>query len=75
MGTLAGVFFMSVMKNGIVLFGIPSLWERAAVGLMIVVSVKIDLILEQRTVRRQQLQLSRQRDAAWEAKKREGAVK
>ncbi len=70
-GTLAGVFFMSVMKNGIVLFGIPSLWERAAVGLMIIVSVKVDLLLEQRTIKRQRRQLSRQRDAAWEMRKRE----
>ena len=70
-GTLAGVLFMSVMKNGIVLLGIPSLWERAAVGLLIILSVKVDLMLEQNTLRRQQLQLSRQRDAAWAAK-REG---
>lgn len=68
-GTLAGVFFMSTMKNGIVLFGIPSLWERAAVGFMIIVSVKVDLMLEQRTLRKQQLQLSRQREAAWTLKR------
>lgn len=73
-GTLAGVFFMSVMKNGIVLFGIPSLWERAAVGLMIIVSIKVDLMLEQRTTRRQQQQLSRQREAAW-ATKHEGEAR
>ncbi len=27
-GTLAGVLFIAIMKNGIVLLGIPSLWER-----------------------------------------------
>lgn len=75
LGTLAGVFFMSVMKNGIVLFGIPSLWERAAVGLMIIVSIKVDLMLEQRTMRRQQMQLSRQREAAWTMKREGGAGK
>ncbi|MDR0361523.1 MAG: ABC transporter permease [Planctomycetota bacterium] len=73
-GTLAGVFFMSVMKNGIVLFGIPSLWERAAVGLMIVVSIKVDLMLEKRTLRRQQQQLSKQRESAWAARRGEGAA-
>lgn len=72
-GTLAGVFFMAVMKNGIVLFGIPSLWERAAVGLMIIVSVKADLMLEAKTIRRQREQLSRQREAAWNLK-REGSA-
>ena len=51
-GTLAGVLFMAFMKNGIVLLGIPSLWERAVVGLLIVLSVSIDLALERRQERK-----------------------
>lgn len=62
-GTLAGVFFMAVMKNGILLLGIPSLWERAVVGALIILSVVADIIISRRTEREQQKQLSRQREA------------
>jgi ribose transport system permease protein/AI-2 transport system permease protein len=51
-GTLAGVFFMAIMRNGIVLLGIPSLWERAVVGALIIVSVSADVIYELRLERR-----------------------
>lgn len=60
-GTLAGVLFMAFMKNGIVLLGIPSLWERAVVGLLIIISVRIDLWLERREERRKREQLTAQR--------------
>jgi ribose transport system permease protein len=60
-GTLAGVLFIAIMKNGIVLLGIPSLWERAVVGLLIVISVLVDLIVGNRSEKKQREQLSRQR--------------
>lgn len=41
-GTLAGVFFIAFMKNGIVLLGIPSLLENAMVGSIIILSVLFD---------------------------------
>ena len=44
-GTLAGVLFMSIMKDGILLFGVPSLWERAVVGTLIILSVSVDIVL------------------------------
>lgn len=62
-GTLAGVFFMAVMKNGILLLGIPSLWERAVVGLLIVLSVAADLIISRRIEVQQRKQLAKQREA------------
>ncbi len=62
-GTLAGVFFMAIMKNGILLIGIPSLWERAVVGVLIVLSVAADLIINRRVELRQRRQLERQRAA------------
>jgi ribose transport system permease protein/AI-2 transport system permease protein len=62
-GTLAGVFFMAIMKNGILLVGIPSLWERAVVGALIVLSVAADLIITKRVELRQRRQLERQRAA------------
>ncbi len=42
LGTLAGVFFIAFMKNGIVLLGIPSLLENAMVGAIIILSVLFD---------------------------------
>lgn len=62
-GTLAGVFFMAIMKNGILLIGIPSLWERAVVGALIVLSVVVDLIINRRIELQQRRQLDRQRAA------------
>lgn len=41
-GTIAGVFFIAIMKNGIVLLGIPSLLENAMVGGIIILSVLLD---------------------------------
>lgn len=49
-GTLAGVFFMAFMKNGLLLLGIPSLWERAVIGFLIILSVGVDLIINKRHV-------------------------
>ena len=47
-GTLAGVFFMAFMKNGLLLLGIPSLWERAVIGFLIIFSVGVDLLINKR---------------------------
>lgn len=47
-GTLAGVFFMAFMKNGLLLLGIPSLWERAVIGFLIIFSVGADLVINKR---------------------------
>jgi ribose transport system permease protein len=51
-GTLAGVLFISVMKNGIVILGVPSLWEKAIIGTLIILSVTADIILQKRVLRK-----------------------
>jgi len=66
-GTLAGVLFMAVMKNGIVLLGIPSLWERAVVGTLIIISVTVDLIVNRRAERQKLERLSKQVQAGYSA--------
>ena len=43
-GTLAGVMFIAFFKNGIVIFGIPSLLENCFIGLLIVLSVLFDAL-------------------------------
>jgi ribose transport system permease protein len=60
-GTLAGVLFIAMMKNGIVLLGIPSLWERAVVGLLIVISVLFDIFIGARSAKNQRELLSKLR--------------
>jgi ribose transport system permease protein/AI-2 transport system permease protein len=47
-GTLAGVLFISVMRNGIVILGVPSLLEKAIIGTLILVSVMADIVLQRR---------------------------
>lgn len=43
-GTLAGVFIMAVLRNGINLMGIPSLWERVFIGFFLLLSITIDML-------------------------------
>ena len=43
-GTLAVVMFIAFLKNGIVIFGIPSLLENCFIGLLIVLSVLFDAL-------------------------------
>jgi ribose transport system permease protein/AI-2 transport system permease protein len=57
-GTLAGVLFIAIMRNGVVLLGIPSLWERAVVGILIVISVVVDLYITKRIEKRKREELS-----------------
>jgi ribose transport system permease protein/AI-2 transport system permease protein len=45
-GTLAGVLFMAIMQNGIVLLGIPSLWENAIIGTLVLLSIAFDRLVE-----------------------------
>jgi ribose transport system permease protein/AI-2 transport system permease protein len=66
-GTLAGVLFMAVMKNGVVLLGIPSLWERAVVGALIILSALADLAVNRRSELEKRRQLYRQRQATTKA--------
>ena len=43
-GTLAGVFFIGFLKNGIVIMGIPSLLENFFIGLLMIICVLIDSV-------------------------------
>lgn len=46
-GTLAGVFFIAFLRNGIVILGIPSLLENFFIGSLIIISVLIDTLSTQ----------------------------
>jgi ribose/xylose/arabinose/galactoside ABC-type transport system permease subunit len=50
-GTFMGVLFVAFLRNGLVLFGIPSLWEQAALGACIIISVGVDQVVNRRRSR------------------------
>lgn len=54
-GTLAGVLFIAVMRNGIVILGVPSLLEKAIIGALILISIIADIGI-QRRMKRKKLQ-------------------
>ena len=43
-GTLAGVFFIGFLRNGIVIMGIPSRLENFFIGFFMVIGVLIDSV-------------------------------
>ncbi len=45
-GTLWGVLFIAVLENGVVLAGVPPLWNGVFVGAFIVIAVAIDVTTE-----------------------------
>ena len=51
-GTFMGVLFVAFLRNGLVVLGIPSLWEQAALGAFILLSVGADQIVNRRRARR-----------------------
>ena len=50
-GTLMGVLFVAFLRNGLVVLGVPSLWEQAALGAFILLSVGADQIVNRRRAR------------------------
>lgn len=51
-GTLFGVLFIAVLQNGVVLTGIPPLWNGVLVGAFILLAVGIDVTSERISQRR-----------------------
>lgn len=51
-GTVLGVLLVQLINNNLVLIGVPSTWQRAAVGVLLIVGVSIQAIAAMRTRRR-----------------------
>lgn len=49
LGVLLGAIFMQVLRNGLVLLGIPAYWQSAALGSMIIFALLLDLWRQNRT--------------------------
>ncbi|RNE64171.1 ABC transporter permease [Cryobacterium tepidiphilum] len=52
LGTMLGVLLIQVINNSLILMGIPSAWQRTAVGLLLVIGVGVQAISARRSSRR-----------------------
>lgn len=55
-GTLAGVLFIAVLQNGVVLVGVPPLWNGVLVGAFILLAVGIDVLSDRLSRRKRSLE-------------------
>lgn len=51
-GTLFGVLFIAILQNGVVLTGVPPLWNGVLVGLFIILAVGMDVVSDRISTRR-----------------------
>ena len=51
-GTVLGVMIVQVINNSLILAGVPSAWQRAAVGVLLIVGVGIQALAAKRNTRR-----------------------
>lgn len=52
LGTVLGVLLVQLINNNLVLVGVPSTWQRAAVGVLLIVGVSIQALTAMRTRKR-----------------------
>jgi len=51
-GTALGVILVQLINNNLVLIGIPSTWQRAAVGMLLIIGVSVQALAAVRNRRR-----------------------
>ena len=62
-GTALGVLFINMIKNNLVLLGVSSSWQRAAVGVLLVIGITVQAVSENRKLKRQRVATSGEVDA------------
>ena len=50
-GTILGVLLVQLINNSLILIGVPSAWQRAAVGLLLVAGVGVQALAAKRSMR------------------------
>ena len=64
LGTVLGVLLISMIKNSLILMGVPGTWQRAAVGAMLIAGVTIQALGARRKARRRPHELDPMEAAA-----------
>ena len=52
LGTVLGVLLIQVINNSLLLAGVPTAWQRAAVGVLLIVGVGIQALSAKRKTKR-----------------------
>lgn len=52
LGTVLGVLLVQIINNSLILMGVPTAWQRAAVGFLLVVGVGVQAIMARRAAKR-----------------------
>lgn len=52
LGTVLGVFLIQMIQNSLILVGIPSVWQRTAVGVLLLLGVSVQAISAKRASRK-----------------------
>lgn len=64
LGTVFGVLLISVIKNSLILMGVPGTWQRAAVGILLIAGVSLQALGARRRSRRRAPELDTAEAAA-----------
>ena len=51
-GTLIGVFIMGIVKNGMVLLGVPVFWQDGFIGIVVILAVLADIFIHRKDATR-----------------------
>ena len=57
LGAVLGVLLIAVIRNSLILMGVPGTWQRAAVGVLLVLGVSIQALGARRRARRRTVEL------------------
>ena len=57
LGTVLGVLLISVIKNSLILMGVPGTWQRAAVGILLIAGISVQAVGTRRKARRRTSEL------------------